>query len=219
MSPEIQSYFSKEWLRENILTGHGPLCAMYEPRPDGTFRSEGDSPAFLHMIDVGLRTLEHPTFGGWGGRFERRPDRWRSTPHEGDMFKPLLRWVIAFQNDWAAKADWCVKAVDEANHPPLVILGHALNLVAKAGEQVSLDARKTTDLDGDALSFKWWHYSDPSTYSGFVDLQNTNAPQAMLTLPVDGKAGQKIHIICEVTDQGTPPLKRYQRVIVTFSER
>lgn len=31
--------------------------------------SEGDSPAFLHLIDRGLRQLEDPGFGGWGGRF------------------------------------------------------------------------------------------------------------------------------------------------------
>ena len=218
MSPEIQAYFSKEWLRDHILTDHGPLCALYEPRPDGTFRSEGDSPAFMHMIDVGLRTLEHPTFGGWGGRFEKRPDRWRSAPDDEDMFKPILRWAIAFQNDWAAKADWCVKSVEEANHPPVVTLDHALNLVGKAGEQVSLDASKTTDSDGDALSFDWWHYPDSGTYSGSIDIQDANTSDATLMLPTDGKAGQTIHLICEVTDHGAPPLTRYQRMIVTFSE-
>lgn len=31
--------------------------------------SEGDSPAFLHLVDRGLRQLEDPGFGGWGGRF------------------------------------------------------------------------------------------------------------------------------------------------------
>jgi hypothetical protein len=29
-------------------------------------------------------------------------------------------------------------------------------------------------------------------------------------------SGETIHIICEVTDQGTPELTRYQRVIITI---
>lgn len=30
---------------------------------------EGDTPAFLHLIPAGLRQLEDPSWGGWGGRF------------------------------------------------------------------------------------------------------------------------------------------------------
>jgi hypothetical protein len=216
MSSEVQAYFSPTWLRENILENHGPLCAMYEPRSDGTFRSEGDSPAFLHMIDVGLRTLEHPTFGGWGGRFERRSDRWRSAPDDDDIYKPILRWAIAFQNDWAVKADWCVKSVDEVNCAPVVVMDHALDLMAKAGERVRLDASKTEDVD--ALSFKWWQYKEPGTYVGDVEIEHAESSRAVLTMPMGGKVGQTVHVICEVTDNGMPALTRYQRVIVTFSE-
>lgn len=218
MTPEIQAYFSKEWLRENILENHGPLCAMYEPRGDGTFRSEGDSPAFLHMIDVGLRTLEHPTFGGWGGRFERRPDRWRSAPDDDDIYKPILRWAIAFQNDWQAKADWCVKLVEEVNQSPVVQLEDVHDRVAKVGDVIQLDATGSYDPNGDALTFKWWQYREPGTYAGLVTLENADTATATLTMPQDGDMGQTIHVICEVTDKGTPPLTRYQRVIVTFSE-
>jgi hypothetical protein len=38
-----------------------------------TFISEGDSPSFFHLLDVGLRSDENPTYGGWGGRFEYSP--------------------------------------------------------------------------------------------------------------------------------------------------
>lgn len=31
---------------------------------------EGDTPAFLSLIDNGLNDSEHPNFGGWGGRYE-----------------------------------------------------------------------------------------------------------------------------------------------------
>lgn len=218
MSPEVQAYFSPEWLRENILEDHGPLCAMYEPRSDGTFRSEGDSPAFLHMIDVGLRTLEHPSFGGWGGRFERRSDRWRSAPDDGDIYKPILRWAIAFQNDWQNKADWCVKSVEEVNQAPGVQLAHEADLFVKRGEKVELNATASQDPDGGDVLFQWWHYREPSTYTGSVNIKNANDSQATIQLPLDGVAGQTIHVICEVTDQGLPPLTRYQRVILHFLE-
>jgi len=32
---------------------------------------------------------------------------------------------------------------------------------------------------------------------------------------LDASAGQTIHLIFEATDNGTPPLSRYQRVIVS----
>ena len=38
---------------------------------------------------------------------------------------------------------------------------------------------------------------------------------ASFTVPEDAGKGETIHIICEVTDAGTPPLTRYQRVVVT----
>jgi hypothetical protein len=37
---------------------------------------------------------------------------------------------------------------------------------------------------------------------------------ATLLVPADAKPGQAIHIICEMTDNGTPPLTRYQRVVI-----
>jgi len=64
-------------MKENILQGHGPLCALYRAHEDGRFRSEGDSPAFLHTIVTGLRNLESPDWGGWGGRYVKvRENTW-----------------------------------------------------------------------------------------------------------------------------------------------
>ena len=61
-------------MNENILKGHGPLCAEYKAHvegakdefDDGDFRSEGDSPAFLHNIQTGLRNMESPGLGAVG---------------------------------------------------------------------------------------------------------------------------------------------------------
>jgi hypothetical protein len=35
-------------------------------------------------------------------------------------------------------------------------------------------------------------------------------------VPDDAKPGQTINVILEATDSGTPPLTRYQRVVVTI---
>ena len=58
---------SNDWLAKNIQQGHGPLGAAY---PDVAYGMEGDSPAFLNLINNGLNDPEHPNFGGWGGRYE-----------------------------------------------------------------------------------------------------------------------------------------------------
>jgi hypothetical protein len=58
---------SNEWLAKNIQQGHGPLGAAY---PDVAYGMEGDTPAFLSLINNGLNDAEHPNYGGWGGRYE-----------------------------------------------------------------------------------------------------------------------------------------------------
>ncbi|MBC6489878.1 hypothetical protein BC349_02790 [Flavihumibacter stibioxidans] len=58
---------SADWLATNIQQGHGPLGAAY---PDVAYGMEGDSPAFMNLINNGLNDPEHPNYGGWGGRYE-----------------------------------------------------------------------------------------------------------------------------------------------------
>ncbi|MBA7644061.1 hypothetical protein ES703_51797 [subsurface metagenome] len=216
-SPQ-KSFFEKRWMEANILKGHGPLCSLYEAK-NGAFRSEGDSPAFMHQIRVGLRSMEEPGYGGWGGRFVREKpnsNTWRGANDDGDINKPIWRWAQAFQNDWAARADWCVKSYKEANHPPVVKLSSKLDLRAKPGQTVKLNAKGTKDPDGDKLTYKWWQYKEPGSYKGIVNIKNANKQQASFVVPGNAKKGQTVHIICEVTDNGSPPLTRYQRVIVNI---
>jgi len=215
MTPAEQKYFDKDWMARNILNGHGALCASYEVRKDGAFRSEGDSPAFLHLIDVGLRNLEQPNYGGWGGRFEWEENLWRSAPDASSITQSIMRWATAFQNDWAARADWCVRSYREANHPPEARLAHALDITAKPGERLKLSARFSSDPDQNQLSFNWWHYSEAGKYRGQVVMEDSDQVEATFTVPASAKPKDTIHIVCEVTDNGVPSLTRYQRVIVT----
>lgn len=252
---EMQKYFVGEWMNENILQDHGPLCSLYlahnqgdEGFDKGDFRSEGDSPAFLHTIPNGLRSMESPDWGGWGGRYERvRENTWldpvpvsgyeypegrwytrsawgRNSTREGltsstsehykEYFKPMWRWSDALQNDFAARADWCVKSFEEANHPPVVKLSNALDITAKPGSEITLSAKGTYDPDDDNLSYDWWFYEEASSFKGKTKIENANAINASFTVPEEIKEEATIHIICEVKDGGSPQLTRYQRVII-----
>ena len=128
-------------------------------------------------------------------------------------FKPLWRWLDAVQNDFAARADWCVMDYASANHHPVVRLKTPLEVQAVPGQELVLDASPTTDPDGDELRFRWWPYSGAGTYSG-AELVESHLPVTKITIPQDAVAGQEIHLICEVTDAGEPPLTRYRRVVI-----
>ena len=245
LPPEQQKFLIGAWMKENILENHGPLCALYKAHDNGDFRSEGDSPSFMHAIPTGLRNLESPGWGGWGGRYTRvRENTWldpvadpASRYPEGRWYtssawgrerlraeiqndkeltaylKPIWRWTDALQNDFASRADWCVKPYEEANHPPVVVLWHAADLDVRTGATVELSARGTSDPDGDELVYRWWQYQEAGSYGGTVEIQDAGKQNASFKVPDDGGEGITIHIICEVTDNGSPQLTRYQRVV------
>jgi len=223
MPPEVRSVFDAQWMRKHILNDHGPLCALYPALPDGRFRSEGDSPSFMHLIDVGLGNLDHPSYGGWGGRFERRGQEpyWKSALDDGDPHRTILRWAVDFQNDWAARADWCVKPFAECNHRPKAVYNgddktRVLYVKADPGDELKLSALGSSDPDGNQLSYKWWVYKDAGTYWSGAPIRNADCEQATLRVPQDA-SGRTIHVILQVTDDGQPPLTAYRRIVVEVS--
>lgn len=247
-----QAVLAGSWMRPNILEDHGPLCALYEAHDKGDkgfdagdFRSEGDSPAFLHAIPNGLRSMESPDWGGWGGRYVNVRDntwldpvtdpnykypvgRWygnsawgrerlrEGIPNDKELIqylKPIWRWTNAMQNDFASRADWCVKSYAEANHPPLVSLASSSDIKASPGATVALSAQGTNDPDGDDLNYRWWQYREAGTYESTLEIHDAGKQDASFIVPNNG-TGKTIHIICEVTDSGTPALTRYQRLVI-----
>ena len=148
------------------------------------------------------------------GRNSLREGTTTTAEQRREYFKPMWRWTDALQNDFAARADWCVKSYEEANHPPVVVLGHAADLKVRPGATVELSARGTSDPDGDELEYRWWQYREAGSYDGTIEIRDAGKQDASFTVPGDAGKGKTIHIICEVTDTGTPPLTRYQRVVV-----
>jgi hypothetical protein len=239
--PNLET-FTTEWVAKNIQS-HGPLGKLY---PERKWKYEGDTPAFLYLLPIGLNDPEKMEQGSWGGRFNpvrtKNPGSFAKKYRESQKkfrdfemyteavdsweyksrtykstYAGLYRWRREFQNDFAARMDWCLKPYDQANHPPTVKLGRKLDLKANSGQKVYLSAKGTKDPDGDKLTYKWWQYKEPGSYPGAVNIKNAGKQQVSFTVPEDAKQGQTVHIICEVTDNGDPALTRYQRVIVEFA--
>ncbi len=181
--------FTDEWVNTNIRS-KGPLGKLY---PFPCCIHEGDTPAFLGLINNGLASFMSPAYGGWGGRYvwrafygEPRPiwtqggdaypgkDSSRDTIAGGDGKTytsdqaTIWRWRNAFQHDFAARMEWTVKDARGANHnPDVVVNGSAgkgpLTIDAVAGIPVTLDASATRDPDGNALQYRWCFYPEAGT--------------------------------------------------------
>jgi hypothetical protein len=229
--PSYFAWISNEWLSHNVIQDHGPLGALY---PKWTYIMEGDTPSFLNLIDNGLGGEISPDYGGWGGRYtlskpsgESRPiwtnsadtvtadgKTW-SSPHAS-----VWRWREAYQNDFAARMDWCITARrQDANHHPVAVVGGdkgkgVIFISAQPGETVTLSAAGSSDPDGDKLTFRWFQYEEAGT-GARVAISGEDGDTG--TFQVPGEPGKTIHIILELRDDGTPNLLSYRRVVVTIS--
>ena len=124
-------------------------------------------------------------------------------------------FFAAAQNDFAARMLWSVTPkFSEANHPPSVSVRGPLDIAAFPGGNVRLQA-EVSDPDHDSVTLTWWQYNDAGTYPGDITFSDPAALTTTLRVPSDAKPGQTIHVIGEATDNGTPRLSRYQRVVIT----
>lgn len=236
-----QKIVSHDWLNRNVRT-HGPLGAAY---PAPMYIMEGDSPSFLYLVPNGLGSSEHPDWGSWGGRYGQiTPDigLWTDTidnvagidgkVHAGNA-ESVWRWREAFQNDFAARMDWSVTPrFTDANHPPKPQLNGVggtapLRFTVCPDEPVRLSAAGSSDPDGNALTYRWLHYGEVSgRWSPSVKLSAPEDQETTLTMPRWVQPHElampdmyEIHVVLEVTDNGSPALTRYRRAIVSVPTR
>lgn len=234
---------SNDWLLEHVRTDHGPLGEQY---PKWEYIMEGDTPSYMNLINNGLGSHVSPGYGGWGGRYafkQKYSDAgkiWQNTrdvvttpdgrTHIGNT-ATIWRWRDAFQNDFAARMDWCVMSPEEANHnPALTLNGDAsksvIHLNVKPGQQVKLSAKGSSDPDGDDLSFKWFHYGEAERDLANVreiwpkvSLTGAHSREVSLIVPEKFPRGaDSLHIILDVTDNGTPPLHSYRRAVLQLDD-
>lgn len=126
----------------------------------------------------------------------------------------LWRWRDDFQNDFAARIDWCTKTFEEANHAPVILLNNPTEITLQSGQYIRLDALESSDPDGDNLSFLWFSYPEAGSYKKTISFVPENSHLVNFTAPkVDQK--ETIHIILKLTDKGVPQLSSYKRIIIT----
>jgi len=215
-------------LRRDVLTGHGPLGALY-PTNTHLPQKEGDTMSFLYLVPTGMNDPAHPEWGSWGGRYglseaavgkpyywANQKDTWQGVT---DRDNTLKRWAVPLQNDFRARLDWCVQGFADANHPPAPRVRGSLEPRVRSGAPVRLDASGSRDPDGQALQYEWIYYPEPGEYRGApISIRDAASPCASFVAPeVDAPA--TVHVILAVTDSGSPPLTRYRRVIVHVSPR
>jgi hypothetical protein len=239
--PDDEAALTQEaWVTEHVRSGHGDLGADYpivnqNPNTPRNTRGvkEGDTPSWFFVLPTGLSDPEHPEWGGWGGRFRQdagghyvdaEDTHWSGRNDQAVRQKwSVARWRRAYQNDFAARMDWVVRGPREANHPPVPALNGdgshgVLRIDAAPGDRVTLDARGTSDPDGDRVEYRWWIYEEASTYLGRVAIAGGTSPEASLLVPADA-AGKSLHVVLEATDQGEPPLTRYRRAVLQVADR
>lgn len=132
----------------------------------------------------------------------------------------LWRWRDDFQNDFAARIDWTTMTYTEANHPPVPVLKHSANLSVESDSYFSLDARGSWDPDDDSLTFWWFNYPEAGTMK--TEEIKIGSAENMARVHVRAPRVEKnheLHFILKVTDRGSPPLTRYQRVIVEVTPK
>jgi hypothetical protein len=184
------------------------------------FLGEGDSGTYVLLFDVGLRGLENGNYGTLLGRvFEGSKGPWKGynffTGSEGTP----NRFLRGYQEEWAARAEWCVKPFKECNHPPIVEVAKG-DITAAAGEVVLLEG-SASDPDGDNLRAGWYVYHQGSNYSGLAKDLRVWEPmlfRTRFTIPKDARPGDYFNLILEVQDDAEKPITRYAQVIVTVNE-
>ena len=199
---------------------HGNLGNIY---PKYKYGVEGDTPAFLYIMPIGLNNPDIAGQGSWGGYFEwaKGPDNetFAYTNHQSPAYgicrEHEKHFYEATFNNFAARMDWAQDGAGNRN-PVVAVNGDdgmdIITLTPQHGTSVTLDASESHDPDGDKLTFNWWVISGPGTTTQDIKISNSNSSRAAVQVP-ENSAGKTFHVICEVTDDGTHNLTSYRRII------
>lgn len=220
---------SRSWIDRHVRQGHGPLGALYPPKtwspPEGALK-EGDTPSFFAFLANGPGDPSRPDQGGWGGRFRFQKGAFRDARDTvGDEISGMAtvwRWRPAFQSNFAARMDWCVKSFEEANHGPRVSLNgddtpRPVVIELRPPDKIRLEA-SASDPDGDVVRFRWWVYPEAGTITKPPALSRPEGATLDYEIPA-GTGPGTIHLILEARDDGEPPWTSYRRAVIRLLDR
>ncbi len=224
------------WLEENIINNHGSLGSLYRKL---AYIMEGDSPTFLGLINNGLGSAVSPSYGGWGGRYVyyrcygETHAIWTNNIDSRDCVADdsgrvecsdqatIWRWREQFQNDFAARMDWCVaNEYSKANHNPVAVLNgdktkNVIEITTTPNSNIELSAAGSSDPDGNKFKISWYIYSEAGNYKGKCNLSSSTVEKVTLSVS-DTKKTATVHVILQLQDNGTPNLFAYRRAIITI---
>jgi hypothetical protein len=201
---DIMDYFGLKGYSDDQLRKMGYRVWM-PVQEQGSWLGEGDDFTFMNMPGNGLRAYEKGSWGGWGGSSNKSRNAYPD-------FFPVA------QRDFAARLKWSVTPnYADANHAPVITNEGPLNVLASPGETIRLNVN-ITDPDRNTVSEKWWQFQ-VGTYPGKVGISNENTARAKVLIPKDALPGQTIHVVFEATDNGSPSLTSYQRIIITIRNK
>ncbi len=199
--------------------------------------SEGDSPSFLYLLDRGLRSLEDPSYGGWGGRYEKLAENEFHNAHRyyrscednapegirGGAYA-TSRWICDWMNDFAARLSWTqTQDREKVNHRPVVSIKEGLDITASPGEKVTLHVKASCD-EKDTMKLSWQRYEEVDTCPEEIQLEqqqteNGREGSVCFTVPMTANKGDTLHLIlsCRDAAHGEFPayMTSYARVILT----
>jgi hypothetical protein len=183
----------------------------------------------------------HPIWTQGGDEFKRVTSQDTVSGIDGKQYvsdqATIWRWREQFQNDFAARMDWTINDYAHANHNPLVEINgqpgtSPILIEAEVGKPIALDASHSHDPDGQGLHFKWFQYAEAGSADGnlsSVDIAGADTARAVITptavcqamwLPImPCKGSGTSHVILAVTDDGSPKLTSYRRIILSVHDK
>lgn len=233
-------YPGEEWESQfgcNLELGKGNWWGKTAHHPYDMI-SEGDSPAFLYLLDRGLRSLENPSYGGWGGRYVHKEENefhnaknyYVSCADEPNgkvtgADYATSRWVADWMNDFAARASWTLPhEAGKVNHAPVLTVEEGLNLKAAPGEAVELHVQ--AEDPGDSVTIACRRYKEADTCHEEMDIREDaneegDRKTVTFTIPDGAGPGETIHLVFTCRDAAhgefAEYMTTYARVIVTVT--
>jgi len=241
--------FNASWVRENVQTNHGALGEAY-PDGIFLFEGDSPSFLYLipnglncpDHVDYGgwggrfdaVRKLNVQSGTGHDGMdaslehyrdyalYSDAKDSWSyGATNYDNVYATVFRWREAFQADFAARMDWCVKSFTDANHQPIAVVNgdqsqSPIYITGAPEAVVTLDASASSDPDKDELSYSWWVYEEPGSYRGNIVLEDPESAAPRIKIPKDA-SGMTFHVILTLSDNASPKLTSYRRIVVSVT--